>query len=107
MHLLADQAPDRWRVLLLCCAVLCGQYFCYDTPSVVHDHLASYFAISSSDFSWFFNTLYSAYSFPNLVLPLIFGYTVDRFSSSRVLVALGAVACIGQVCFAAGRLVVL
>ena len=93
---------DRWRVLALSCVVLCGQCFCYDIPAVVHDHLASFSGVSSADFPWFFNSLYSAYSLPNLVLPLFFGYSVDKRSSSLIVCVLAAITCAGQACVTAG-----
>lgn len=93
---------DRWRVLFLSCTVLCGQYFCYDIPAVVHDHLSVYSGVPNSDFTWFFNALYSAYSLPNLILPLVFGYSLDKNSHSMIVCILAFVTCTGQAFVTAG-----
>jgi len=63
---------------------------------MVHDRLGDYSGVSKSDFPWFFNSLYSAYSLPNLILPLISGYVFDRTSGILATVALAVIACIGQ-----------
>ena len=52
--------------------------------------------MSSTDFSWYFNSLYSAYSLPNLVLPLVFGWFSDRTTGATLLVILSLLAFLGQ-----------
>ena len=81
---------------MLCCASIWSQFYCYDIPAAVHDHLASYSGVHASEFQWYFNALYSAYSLPNFVLPLAFGWFVDRSSGSRLVPTLAVLACCGQ-----------
>lgn len=87
---------DRWYVLGMSCLILCGQFFCYDTPASVHDHMLTWYGIPADEFSWFFNALYSAYSLPNLLLPLIFGWLTDQTSSGLTTNLLAVIAFIGQ-----------
>ena len=102
MHKSDVDASLRWRVLGLSCVVLWGQYFCYDIPAVVHDHLAAYSGVASQDYPWYFNSLYSAYSLPNLILPLAFGWILDRSSGSVIILLLASITCIGQLCVSLG-----
>ncbi len=100
MGLLHDSAlsdgPNRWRILLLSCFIVWGQYFCYDIPAVLHDQFEETSHMSSSDFSWYFNSLYSAYSLPNLFLPLVFGWFSDRTSGTSLLIILSLLVVVGQ-----------
>lgn len=101
----SDFNPDvRWRILGLSCLVLFGQYFCYDIPAVVHDHLSTYSGVAAQDFPWYFNSLYSAYSLPNLILPLAFGYIVDKSSGSRIVQVLATSTCVGQLLVTLGMI---
>ena len=96
MHNMNLHQSSRWTVLGLSCAVLFGQYFCFDIPSVVHDHLSSYSGVAKDDFPWYFNSLYSAYSLPNLLLPLLFGWVLDTSTGNSIILSLALIACTGQ-----------
>lgn len=48
------------------------------------------------------NMLYSAYSLPNIILPLAGGYLIDRLSASRMLILFSLCICLGQAVFAIG-----
>ncbi|KAI1305558.1 hypothetical protein EDD11_004943 [Mortierella claussenii] len=48
------------------------------------------------------NLLYSVYSLPNIILPLLGGYLVDRLSASRMLICFSLCVCMGQGIFAFG-----
>lgn len=48
------------------------------------------------------NMLYSAYSLPNIILPLAGGYLIDRLSASRMLILFSLCICLGQGVFAIG-----
>ena len=49
----------RWLVLCLACLLMIGNYYCYDNPSALYDALDS--RMDTSNFSYFFNLLYSVY----------------------------------------------
>ena len=83
-------------MLTLSCALLFGLYYCFDIPAMVHDRLGDYSGLRKDDAPWFFNSLYSAYSLPNFVLPLFSGWIIDRSSGLWAVVVLGILACLGQ-----------
>ena len=49
-----------------------------------------------------YNMMYSIYSFPNIILPLIGGYLVDTLGLRRCISILSVLVCIGQAFFAIG-----
>jgi MFS family permease len=102
MHSYEQNAHLRWRILGLSCAILFGLYYCFDIPAMVHDRLGDYSGLKKNDTPWFFNSLYSAYSLPNLVLPLFSGWILDKSSGSKAVLILAVIACIGQGIVVAG-----
>lgn len=86
----------RWKILALACLVLLGENFCYDIPAMVHDNLRSQSGLSRDEFPWFFNAMYSAYSMPNLFVPLLSGWTMDRINVSTAIVFLSIMSFSGQ-----------
>jgi MFS family permease len=97
-----QESSERWTVLLISCSILWCLLYCYDIPSVVHDDLEEYTGLSKTDFPWFFNALYAAYSLPNLILPLIFGFFSDTNSVCLLIILLATTSCIGQGLFLLG-----
>lgn len=95
---------ERWTVLLISCSILWCLSFSYDVPSVLHDSLQEYSGLSEVEFSWYFNSLYAAYSLPNLILPLLFGYYADLKSANVLILSLAVVSCLGQGLLACGIL---
>ncbi|KAF9963817.1 hypothetical protein BGZ65_010881 [Modicella reniformis] len=53
-------------------------------------------------YQYYLNLLYSIYSFPNIVLPLVGGLLIDRLSASKMLMVFGLLVCVGQGIFAIG-----
>eukprot|EP00397_Hematodinium_sp_SG-2012_P021976 GEMP01022737.1.p1 GENE.GEMP01022737.1~~GEMP01022737.1.p1 ORF type:complete len:448 (+),score=72.65 GEMP01022737.1:172-1515(+) len=70
----------RWKVLICTCLGLFGQFYCYDIPSALADNLKAHFrdTLTADEFAYYFNLLYTIYSMPNIVLPLVFGFFMDR-----------------------------
>jgi MFS family permease len=87
---------SRWKYLTMACTILWSLSYCFDTPAAVHDHLEHDSRLSSTDFPWFFNSLYAAYSLPNLLLPLLFGYLSDSTAVASLIVGLAATSFVGQ-----------
>jgi MFS family permease len=75
----------RWVILVLTCAVMVGNYYCYDIPASLHKQLQDYLPRNTtsmpkySNFEVLFSLLYTVYSVPNMVLPFFGGFLVDRF----------------------------
>ena len=51
-----------------------GNYFCVDFPAVLKDQILEQFDVDSLKY----NLLYTVYSFPNIILPLIGGVLIDK-----------------------------
>ena len=67
----------RWLVLLLLSLLMTGNYYCYDNPAALYTQLSHLFS-GVAHFDLYFDALYSVYSLPNIVLPLVGGVIVDR-----------------------------
>ena len=73
--LLVRNTNLRWLMLSFGCFFLMGSYFCYDNPAPLKSRLtAPPFDFSDTQF----NALYSIYSLPNMVLPLVAGIFMDK-----------------------------
>ena len=94
----SDRHKRRWLVLVLSAVVTLGSYYCYDNPSALHDQLAAYFAATpyGPHFEIYFNLLYTVYSIPNCVLPLLGGVLSDRFGNRLMLVVFSVLIGVGQ-----------
>jgi len=90
----------RWIVLFLTCAGLFGQFYAYDNPSALNKQLQ--IRCPSASYDYDFNLLYSAYSVPNIVLPLVLGVCMDRVGERWLIACLALFVVIGQVVTAIG-----
>ena len=71
----------KWFVLLLASFVQYGKYFILDMPGFTKSELMEVFEKENSleKSEYYFSLLYSVYSFPNILLPLIGGLMSDNF----------------------------
>ncbi|KXS14105.1 MFS general substrate transporter [Gonapodya prolifera JEL478] len=92
----------RWAVLTLASMLLFSNYYAYDLPAPLSPSLQAYLGYSDAYHQYFINVLYSVYSLPNIILPLLGGPLIDLFGTSRLVVVLSGVMCVGQLAFAAG-----
>ena len=77
-----------------------SSYYCYDNPAALYDQLKD---ADNTDLSATqINSLYSAYSFPNMILPFFGGYLVDRFGVRRTMILFTFFLVVGQTLFALG-----
>lgn len=72
----------RRIVLTLTALLMAGNYYCYDNPAALLSMLQSHFSHNGTpegeQFQLYYEMMYSVYSLPNIVLPLIGGVLVDR-----------------------------
>lgn len=61
-------------MLAMACCFLMGSYFCYDNPGPIKTQLEDNFGWSDSKWS----LLYTVYSIPNMVLPIVGGVFLDK-----------------------------
>lgn len=105
------QLPNstRWLILFCTCGGLFGQFFAFDIPSSLNEELKDFLMkptnITEEDYAFYFSSLYSVYSLPNIILPLAMGIAVDIYGY-RMLIALLAIFVVGgHVVFSTGVLV--
>ncbi|CAG9319499.1 im:7160594_1 [Blepharisma stoltei] len=93
-----DLTQTKWRYLFLFfdCTLCLGNYFAYDTPSVLQPEIMDRLHINSFEFNWF----YSVYSFPNMILPFFGGFLSDTFGSRLAVFIFSLLVCFGQAIFA-------
>lgn len=59
-----------------------GDYYAYDVPYAIKEHLRIKFAQEiPHNFEYYFNLLYSVYTFPNIFMPFLNGYITDKVNS--------------------------
>ena len=69
----------------------------------MHGLLKKRFAANSKmDFEYIFNLMYSVYSLPNIILPLLGGFMIFRYGYRIMFLAFGFSILIGQLIFAIG-----
>lgn len=62
------------KYIALVCTIS-GSYFCYDTPGSLQDHIKEDMGVDTVKFA----SLYSLYSWPNVVLCFVGGFLIDRW----------------------------
>ncbi|KAI9100660.1 major facilitator superfamily domain-containing protein [Phlyctochytrium arcticum] len=94
----------HWLLLFFACAVMYSNYYCYDIPAALNVPLQKWLGTPDATYKWQINLLYSVYSLPNIILPLVGGLLVDR----QALFALGVqtrvfnLMLVGRMVFGAG-----
>eukprot|EP01113_Clastostelium_recurvatum_P013559 TRINITY_DN17217_c0_g1_i2.p1 TRINITY_DN17217_c0_g1~~TRINITY_DN17217_c0_g1_i2.p1 ORF type:complete len:586 (-),score=99.11 TRINITY_DN17217_c0_g1_i2:122-1804(-) len=82
----------RYAILFVACLFSIGSYFAHDCIAVVQQDIQNAFNIDASQFG----LLYSVYNIPNIVLPFVGGYLLDKVGLPTgtlvcvLLVAIGA-----------------
>lgn len=88
----------RWFMLFMSCNFLIGSYFCYDNPGPLETQLRRQFGLDNAQFS----LLYTVYSIPNMVLPVLGGVFLDRIGVRTGLILFTCILTIGQLVFTIG-----
>lgn len=95
------QSKLRWLILFLNCILMIGNYYCYDIPAALITQLDDYMG-NPADYETYFNLLYTVYSIPNIILPFLGGFFVDKFGVRTCLVVFVATITVGQAIVAFG-----
>lgn len=81
----------RWVFLFCLVFANFGSYACYDSPQMLESAIKAQLRINNQKYS----LLYQVYSIPNMILPFIAGFLMDKFGirlislSSAALIMLG------------------
>jgi hypothetical protein len=92
----------RWVVLVLGCLLMLGNYYCYDIPGALTTQLQHHLNLPYNEWQVKMNSFYTAYSAPNLVMPLVGGLLIDSLGSTRMLLSFALVTVFGQLLFTLG-----
>ncbi|CAL4130439.1 unnamed protein product, partial [Meganyctiphanes norvegica] len=93
------RGPYRFAGLFFMCFLGFGSYFCYDTPGSLQDQIKESMEVNTT---WF-STLYSLYSWPNVILCFVGGFLIDRVFGIRWgAIIFSTLVTIGQAVFALG-----
>lgn len=97
---------SRWIILMFSASAMLGNYYCFDLPAGLKDSIEEHFEghYSRDYFEVLYNTLFTAYSLPNIILPFLNGYLVDRFGSAIMLLILAFFVAVGQLVFCIGMI---
>ena len=57
-----------------------ASYFGFDIPAALKDQIALQFSseLTPTEFEFYYNGFYSGYAIPNIILPLINGYYIEK-----------------------------
>ena len=94
----------RWPVLVGVNLMMFGCYYCYDNPAALNNYFTENTNSTASGMPKLtatqFNGLYSAYSFPNTVLPFFGGVLVDKLGCRKMILIFTTFLIAGQAIFA-------
>lgn len=95
---------NRWIILGLSLFMLLGSRYCFELPAALKDSLGEKLSayISLEEYEFFFNSFLSIYSLPNILLPFLNGYLIDRFGYKIMVLVCSAITALGHTIFAAG-----
>jgi len=89
----------KGMALVLMCSMGFGSYFCYDNPGALQKQIQEVMHVNTFQFE----NLYAYYSWPNVVLPIIGGYLIDKVFGIRLgAVIFATFICLGQMLTAVG-----
>ena len=81
------------------CLLGFGSYFCFDNPGALQTDIKVAMNMTTAQFA----NLYSWYSWPNVVLPVVGGFLMDRVLGIRFgTMVFAFIICIGQAIFSLG-----
>ncbi|KAI8893255.1 hypothetical protein BC833DRAFT_505626, partial [Globomyces pollinis-pini] len=74
----------------------------YDLPASLSTQLQAYLNTTYQDYQLKLGLLYSIYSFPNVIIPLLGGIVLDKFGFKRILIISSFLVLLGQTLFGVG-----
>jgi len=95
---------SRWTMLSLSVVMLLAGRYCFELPAALKELLGVRLSgeLNTNQYEFFYNSFLSIYSLPNIVLPLLNGYIVDRFGYKLMLIICAFLALGGHTMFCMG-----
>jgi len=88
----------KWFALFSCCMCTMGGYYCHDAASPLQTPIMEIFGISATKF----NLIYTVYSLPNIVMPLLGGFIIDKLGVRTGLTLFASLIIFGQIIITIG-----
>ena len=82
----------------MACIAYFGPLYCYDNPAVIETQLEDQLKISATQYGY----LFSAYSLPNIIMPILGGIFTDKMGLRLSFIILISTATLGQAIFMFG-----
>eukprot|EP00742_Colponemidia_sp_Colp-10_P008520 GILJ01009232.1.p1 GENE.GILJ01009232.1~~GILJ01009232.1.p1 ORF type:complete len:436 (-),score=60.05 GILJ01009232.1:46-1353(-) len=75
-----------------------------DNPAALKEPLKEYFGdrYTTDEYEFLYNLLYTLYALPNVILPLVGGFLIDKIGVRKMLLVFGACIVVGQAIVAVG-----
>lgn len=97
---------NKYLVLILVCLSGLGSFYCFDLPGALKSSIKQYYEkqYKDEDLESKITLMYSMYSIPNIVIPLVCGYLIEKFGSRNMFLYFVILITMGQLFFVAGFL---
>ena len=94
----------KYIFLALSCVAAFANYFILDSPALLKSQIINQLSLtmSKSNADMYFSLLYSVYSLPNIILPLISGVLIDKYGDQFMTLIFAAIICVGWILFSLG-----
>ena len=94
-----ENSKIKWLIMFICCITPFGAYYILDNVGVTYDTLKKQFEkkYTEKKFDFYFSFLYSIYSFPNIILPLIGGILILKIGFYKCYFLFSLFILIGQI----------
>jgi len=102
----SSEKGKRWLILGFSVFLLFTTHYCTHVPAAIKDTLRIRFSseLDEAGYEYFFNALFSIYSLPNIILPFLNGYLVDKIGLRVMLFSLIFITAMGEILFTNGLL---
>ena len=93
----------KWIILILSALSGIGNLYCFDLPGAMKAIIKESFKdVSDDEFDGYISMMYSYYSIPNIIVPLISGTFVTKYGYKKTLIVFTFLIFIGQLVFMIG-----
>ena len=94
-----ENSKLKYLIMIICCLTPFGAYYILDNVGVTYDTLKKQFEkkYTEKKFDFYFSLLYSIYSFPNIILPLLGGILILKIGFYNCYLLFSLFILIGQI----------
>lgn len=97
------KVETKWIILVLTCLVGIGNLYCFDLPGALKSIIQlNFLHLSEDEFDLKISMMYSCYSIPNIIIPLISGGLINKYGFRKMLIVFTLLITLGQTIFTFG-----